>query len=202
MKTRVKICGITNRKDAFLAAELGAFAPGFVFYRGSKRCVTPGETRRIVASLPSSIVTIGVFVEEKPAEIMEAKRYCGLDRVQVYDAGKWAAAGYDGDTIIAAYRVSSKEDIERANSLPYLPLFDTGIPGTWGGNGKRFDWTMLEGFGRPYVLAGGITADNIDEALRLGPFAVDISSGVEISPGKKDPKKLRALFERIEARTR
>jgi phosphoribosylanthranilate isomerase len=147
-------------------------------------------------------VTIGVFVEEKPAEIMEAKRYCGLDRVQVYDAGKWAAAGYDGDTIIAAYRVSSKEDIERANSLPYLPLFDTGIPGTWGGNGKRFDWTMLEGFGRPYVLAGGITADNIDEALRLGPFAVDISSGVEISPGKKDPKKLRALFERIEARTR
>lgn len=202
MKTRVKICGITNRKDAFLAADLGAFAAGFVFYRGSKRCVTPGETRRIVASLPSSIVTIGVFVEEKPAEIMEAKRYCGLDRVQVYDAGKWAAAGYDGDTIIAAYRVSSKEDIERANSLPYLPLFDTGIPGTWGGNGKRFDWTMLEGFGRPYVLAGGITADNIDEALRLGPFAVDISSGVEISPGKKDPKKLRALFERIEARTR
>lgn len=202
MKTRVKICGITNRKDAFLAADLGAFAAGFVFYRGSKRCVTPGETRRIVASLPSSIVTIGVFVEEKPAEIMEAKRYCGLDRVQVYDAGKWAAAGYDGDTIIAVYRVSSKEDIERANSLPYLPLFDTGIPGTWGGNGKRFDWTMLEGFGRPYVLAGGITADNIDEALRLGPFAVDISSGVEISPGKKDPKKLRALFERIEARTR
>ncbi len=180
----------------------GRLRRGFVFYRGSKRCVTPGETRRIVASLPSSIVTIGVFVEEKPAEIMEAKRYCGLDRVQVYDAGKWAAAGYDGDTIIAAYRVSSKEDIERANSLPYLPLFDTGIPGTWGGNGKRFDWTMLEGFGRPYVLAGGITADNIDEALRLGPFAVDISSGVEISPGKKDPKKLRALFERIEARTR
>lgn len=201
MKTRVKICGITNRKDAFLVADLGAFAAGFVFYRGSRRCVAPEEVRRIVSSLPSSILKIGVFVEDTPDEVMAAKQYCGLDRVQVYDAGRWAAAGHDAATIIAAYRVSSKVQIARARDLPYLPLFDTGSPGTWGGSGRRFDWAMLEGFDRPYILAGGITVDTIDDAMRLAPFAVDIASGVERSPGKKDPKKLRALFERIEART-
>jgi len=201
MKTRVKICGITNRKDAHLAADLGAFAAGFVFYRGSRRYVTPTEVRGIVASLPSSVLTVGVFVEDTPDEVMEVKRYCGLDRVQVYDAGRWAGAGHDGAAIIAAYRVSSKEEIAKAKDLPYLPLFDTGVPGMWGGSGKSFDWAMLEGFERPYILAGGITADNVGEAVSFRPFALDISSGVESSPGKKDPRKMQALFERIEART-
>jgi phosphoribosylanthranilate isomerase len=201
VKTRVKICGITNRKDAHLAADLGAFAAGFVFYRGSRRYITPTEARRIVASLPPSVLTVGVFVEDTPDEVMEIRRYCGLDRVQIYDAGRWADAGCDAAAIIAAYRVRSKEEIARANGLPYLPLFDTGIPGVWGGTGKSFDWAMLRGFDRPYILAGGITADNVDEAVRLGPFALDISSGVESSPGKKDPKKMRALFERLEVRT-
>jgi len=201
MKTRVKICGITNRRDAFLAADLGAFAAGFVFFRKSRRYISPDKAKRIISSLPSSILKVGVFVEDAPDEIMEMKTYCGLDRLQVYDAGEWAAAGYaDAVSIIAAHRVSSKEEIEKAKDLPYLPLFDTGIPGTWGGSGRRFDWTMLEGFERPYILAGGITADNVDEAVRIGPYAIDIASGVEGSPGKKDRQKMRTLFERLEAR--
>ncbi len=198
---RVKICGITNKKDAFLAADLGAFALGFVFFRESKRFIAPDDARGIIESLPSPIVKIGVFVEETPNEVMGLKNYCGLDRVQIYDAVRWAAAGHaDPASIIAARRVSTKDDIDEAKGLPYLPLFDTGIPGVWGGSGKRFDWAILEGFDRPYILAGGINADNVENALMLRPWAIDIASGVESYPGKKDPKKMRALFERLEER--
>jgi len=200
-KPRVKICGITNKKDAFLAADLGAFALGFVFFRESKRFISPDDAREIIEGLPSPIVKIGVFVEETPNEVMELKSYCGLDRVQIYDAVRWAAAGHaDPASIIAARRVNTKDDVEQAKGLPYLPLFDTGAPGIWGGSGKRFDWAMLEGFDRPYILAGGINADNVDSALVLKPWAIDIASGVERCPGKKDPAKMRALFKRLEER--
>lgn len=198
---RVKICGITNKKDAFLAADLGAFALGFVFFRESKRFIAPDEAREIIENLPSLMVKIGVFVEETPNEVMELKSYCGLDRVQIYDAGRWAAAGHaDPASIIAARRINRKDDIEEAKGLPYLPLFDTGVAGVWGGSGKRFDWALLEGFDRPYILAGGINADNVDDALTLKPWAIDIASGVERYPGKKDPEKMRALFKRLEER--
>ena len=200
-KPRVKICGITNKKDAFLAADLGAFALGFVFFRESKRFIAPDEARGIIESLPSLMVKIGVFVEETPNEVMELKSYCGLDRVQIYDAGRWAAAGHaDPASIIAARRINRRDDIEEAKGLPYLPLFDTGVAGVWGGSGKRFDWALLEGFDRPYILAGGINADNVDNALMLKPWARDIASGVERYPGKKDPEKMRALFKHLEER--
>jgi phosphoribosylanthranilate isomerase len=201
VKTRVKICGITSKEDAFLAADLGAFAVGFVFFRKSGRYINPAAARKIVSCLPSSILKVGVFVEDTPAEVMEVKGYCGLDRMQVYNTARWAAAGCDAASVIAAYKVRSKEEIMQARRFPYLPLFDTGVPGRWGGTGRRFDWTMLEGFDRPYILAGGVTVENIDEAMSLRPFAIDIASGVESSPGKKDPGKMRALFGRLEVRT-
>ncbi|MBP7528128.1 MAG: phosphoribosylanthranilate isomerase [Syntrophorhabdaceae bacterium] len=201
LSIRVKICGITNKEDAFLAADLGAFALGFVFFRRSKRFIAPDGARRIIEGLPSSIVKVGVFVEETPDEVMELKRHCGLDCVQIYDAHRWAAAGYPVDgSIIAARRVASRDDVERARKIPYLPLFDTGVTGSWGGTGACFDWRFLEGFDRPYILAGGIKADNVEDAVRLGPWAIDIASSVESRPGKKDPKKMRALFKRLEAR--
>lgn len=198
MRTRVKICGITNRKDAFLAADLGAFAVGFVFFRGSKRFVSPDDAKKIIEGLPPFIVKVGVFVEELPHDVMELKHHCRLDRVQVYDAGRWLAAGYAGTaSIIAVQRVGSKNDVERAKSLPYFPLFDSAGDGLWGGSGKQFDWTMLEGFDGPYILAGGIGPDNVEGALELAPYAIDIASGLESRPGKKDPEKMRALFSRL-----
>lgn len=200
-KTRVKICGITNRKDAFLAADLGACALGFVFFRGSKRFISHDDAREIVSALPPFVVKVGVFVEEPPQAVLKLKQYCGLDRVQVYDARRCAAAGHiEPGHIIAAHRVGTREDVERAKTLPFFPLFDNAGTGVWGGSGKRFDWTILEDFDGPYILAGGIGPDNVDDALGFHPYAIDIASGVEIRPGKKDPEKMRALFKRLEMR--
>lgn len=199
MRTRVKICGITNKKDAFLAADLGAFAVGFVFYLGSKRFIPPEEVKVITSGLPPFIAKVGVFVSTPSEEIVQVKEHCGLDRIQVYDARISDISRYiDPASIIAAHRIATKEDVEDTKKIPYFPLFDSKKDGVWGGSGMPFSWELLNDFSEPYILAGGIGPDNIDEALKLMPYGIDISSGVESSPGKKDPEKMRALFESLQ----
>lgn len=196
MKVRVKICGITNLKDAYAATDLGAAAVGFVFYKGSRRYISYEETRRIAQKLPPFIVKVGVFVNATIEEILAAKEFCLIDKVQLHGNsghGIYLPKGVS----IAAYRIRNEKDVDKARRSRSFPLLDSGIGKGYGGTGKNFDWRLLENFDRPYILAGGISVENIDEAIALNPYAIDLASGVEESPGVKDHDAMRTLFAKI-----
>lgn len=195
--TRVKICGITNLKDALWAADLGAYALGFVFYKESKRYIMPKNAKKIIEKLPPYVIRIGVFVNEKCEEVEEIREYCGLDRVQLHCENIALYKTMPSDIIIAAFRIKDKNDIDEARRAKAFPLLDRHDARLYGGTGKTFDWNMLEDFGRPYILAGGINASNIADALKLNPYAVDVASGVEKAPGIKDHKKMFEFFRKL-----
>lgn len=197
LKTLVKICGITNKADALLAVEMGADALGFVFYEASKRFVSPDRAREIISGLPPFVVKCGVFVRESRERILEIKDYCNLDRVQVYyDDISLCGKPIPAATIMA-FRIRNGEDLKKAEVSEYFPLLDSYNEKTHGGSGTKFNWDLLKDFGRPFILAGGINASNIDEALKLNPYAIDMASGIESEPGRKDPEKMLKIFEKI-----
>jgi len=196
MSVKVKICGITSLRDAFAAADLGAHAVGFVFYKGSKRYISYAEARWIAERLPPFTMRVGVFVNESVKEILAAKEFCMLDRVQLHGDRSRGQGLLEGISIVA-YQIRNEDDIEEARNSSSFPLFDNGAGSGYGGTGQQFNWKLLQDFDRPYVLAGGISVENIDEALALKPYGIDLSSGVEKSPGVKDHDRMRALFERI-----
>ncbi|MCS7281684.1 MAG: phosphoribosylanthranilate isomerase [Desulfobacterota bacterium] len=188
---KVKICGITNLEDALLACKLGADAIGFVFYKKSKRYIEPSSAKKIIDRLPPFVTTVGVFVEEDEKEILTIMREINLDRVQIYRDLK-----LDKRIAIRVIRIRDENDISHIESTPYFPLLDSYTE-AYGGEGVRFDWSMLKGVKREFILAGGINLDNIDLALELKPYGIDISSGVEERPGKKSAKKMEELIRRI-----
>ena len=196
MRVKVKICGITSLKDAFFAADLGAHAVGFVFYKGSKRYISYADAQWIVKKMPPFILKVGVFVNEGEGEILTAKEFCMLDRVQLHGDSSRLTGMLPGISIVA-YQIRDKQDIEEVRQSASVPLLDSGMGNGYGGTGKAFNWELLENFDRPYILGGGISVENIDEALALKPYAIDLASGVEKSPGVKDHNKMRALFGRI-----
>lgn len=198
MLTRVKICGITNVKDAFLAADLGAYAVGFIFYEGSLRRISCEEARRIGGKLPPFVVKVGVFVNESIGSLLAAKEFCGLDRVQLHGDRIDKAETVIPAITIMAYRIRDPKDIEEARQSPAFPLLDSRVENAYGGSGLRFNWKLLEGFDRPYILAGGIDGENIAEALSLRPYAIDIASGAEMRPGVKDPAKMTEIFRKVQ----
>jgi phosphoribosylanthranilate isomerase len=197
----VKICGITNWADARRAVAAGADALGFNFYRLSPRCVTPAKARKIIARLPKRVLAVGVFVDERPARICAMARAAGLDWVQLHGREKprtveRLAKSY---RVIKAFRVRRGFRPERLARYRAAAAFllDGFRPGLYGGTGRRFDWRIArqaKRYGR-IVLAGGLAPENVAEAIaRVRPFAIDVSSGVEAKPGKKDPARLRALM--------
>jgi phosphoribosylanthranilate isomerase len=190
---RVKVCGITTLEDALLASDLGAHAVGFVFYEKSQRYIEPGEARKISIRLPAFLLKVGVFVEQDDDEIRRIMECVGLDRVQVY-----RDVMIDPRVVIRAYRVRGKEDVEEAERGAFFPLLDT-YADAYGGSGKSFDWELLKGLRRPFILAGGIGLENIEKVLEIGPYAIDVASGLEERPGKKDKRKMEALFQRIKS---
>jgi phosphoribosylanthranilate isomerase len=194
---KVKICGITNLDDALLCAELGADAVGFVFYKGSKRYIEPYLAKDIIERLPPFLIKVGVFVEEPVEEILRIKVDAMLDRIQLYDRDGDLRHGICPNITLMAYRIRDSHDIERAKGSIAFPLLDAYHDDLYGGTGRRFDWQLLMGFGRPFILAGGINSENIEDALRLRPYAIDIASGCERSPGIKDPEKMAKIFEAI-----
>ena len=201
---RVKICGITNARDARLAARLGADAVGFNFYRQSKRYVRPERVRAIVAALPPFVTTVGVFVDEEPEAVMELCRMCHLDVVQLH--GDESPARVDevrGIRRIKAIRVAAARDVERCRRYHAESfLLDAYVPDEPGGTGRAFDWKLARGadqFG-PIILAGGLTPDNVEEAIRIAqPYAVDVASGVESAPGVKVKKLMDTFIRRAKA---
>ena len=200
---RVKICGITNLEDALLAAELGADALGFIFFPRSPRYLTPAAARAIIDALPPFVTPVAVVVDE-PAEAIEeimAKSGCrvaqlhGQEPPAMLECLRWPA--------IKAVSVSSADDLTALERYPAARAFllDTRVEGLHGGTGKTFDWTIAREarrYSKPIILAGGLTPENAAEAIRVAaPDAVDIGSGIERSPGRKDVERMRALFDAI-----
>ena len=197
---RVKICGITNLVDALHASTCGADALGFVFYPGSPRYVDPDRARRIIVELPPLISTVGLFVNENPGRIRELVAYCGLNAIQLHGTEEPDQCSYPPCRVIKALRL--KEPLADGAIAAYRVaalLLDAYVPGQFGGTGQRCDWPLAAVIAAQHrvILAGGLNADNVAEAVRqVRPYGVDVSSGVEKQPGQKDPEQV-ARFIRM-----
>jgi len=201
---RVKICGITKWEDAKLAAELGAHAIGLNFYEQSPRCVTPFAATEILRRLPLFVTTVGVFVDwEEPAIVALAKalklsaaQLHGNEPARVVDR----VAGHM--PVIKALRLGQGADAPDFGKYRSASAFllDAAVSGHYGGTGTTGNWhaARTAAQSQRILLAGGLTPENVGEAIRIvRPFAVDVASGVEARPGKKDPAKLKAFFEEV-----
>jgi phosphoribosylanthranilate isomerase len=192
----VKICGITNEEDALLATALDADALGFVF-APSRRQVKPDLVRDIVKRLPGEVLTVGVFRNERPEHVVEIANRVGLHAVQLHGNEPLSEVRYIRERVqfvIQAFAAGDPHLGAAENSPADVILIDSPDPGS----GKVFDWRLAEGAPRgvKLLLAGGLTPENVGDAIRLvRPWGVDVSSGVEASPGHKDPRKLRRFVE-------
>lgn len=205
---KVKICGITNLEDAKVAAEAGADALGFVFYKKSPRYIKPEKARAIIKQLPERLRKVGVFVNSKEKTIKDIAKWSRLDILQFHgDESPGFCHKFKGYKVIKAFRIKDKTDL--AKILKYKTfayLFDTFVKSKVGGTGKIFDWKIIkrimDKINRPVFLSGGLTKDNVKEAIKtLRPAWVDVSSSVEIKPGKKDHKKVKEFIKEIKNKT-
>jgi len=204
METKVKICGLTNLADAQVAVEAGADAIGFIFYDKSPRYVSLKTAAEISKKLPPFIMRVGVFVNAPEDFILRAIGEVGLTMLQFHGDEPPEFCTQFGLMSMKAFR------IRNAESLPEIPnyqtdayLLDAFSSTTLGGTGEKFNWDLAveaQKFGKPIFLAGGLTPKNVADAVRkVQPFGVDVSSGVEISPGKKDHAKVRAFIAAVRA---
>lgn len=195
---RVKICGITNLADARHAVACGADALGFVFHPGSPRYVAPETVREIIAALPPLLTSVGLFVNQPPARMLETARFCGLDVLQLHGDEPPESCSLPPYRVIKALRVRGAESLDQHDKYPVAALLlDAWVPGEYGGTGQVFDWPLAAEVARsrPVILAGGLTPDNVAAAVgAVRPYAVDVSSGVEAAPGRKDPDKVAAFI--------
>lgn len=202
----IKICGITNFADAQAAASLGADALGFIFAK-SPRWVQPEKVREIVLSLPPETEKIGVFMDEKPEKAREIAEFCGLTGLQFHgNESPEYCKKFKDYQVIKAFRVNSEKGWDKI--FPYVQnnaidriLLDTYVKGVPGGTGKTFPWKMVASRNWkdiPVIVAGGINPLNVTSCLQeANPFGIDIGSGVEREPGKKDHSMLKELFEKV-----
>lgn len=208
-KVKVKICGITSWTDARRAAEAGADFLGFNFYRKSPRYVAPGRARKIVHRLPKRVAAVGVFVNEREKTILRIARAVGLDYVQLHgeETPESASRLARFFPVIKAARVGNgfrPAQLAKFRSVRAV-LLDGFKPGRHGGTGKTFDWKIARRVGsyRRTFVAGGLASENVARAIQVArPYAVDVCSGVESRPGKKDPVKLAALMRAIQSARR
>ncbi len=216
---KIKICGITNLEDALNSIEAGCDALGFVFYKKSSRYITPEKASQIIIHLPPHILKIGVFVNAQEKKIKRIAKLCNLDMLQFHgDESPHFCERFNGYKIIKTFRVNPvrnttqiknnvivsngvKDRIDLKNILRYKTfayLFDTFVKSKIGGTGTKFNWTLvrhLGGFHKPIFLSGGLNAENVKEEIRkVQPDWIDVSSSVEIKPGKKDYKKVKGFI--------
>lgn len=189
-------------EDALLAAEAGCDALGFVFAKSPRR-ITADEARTIIKGLPPSVKRVGVFVNEEPDRVREIVQILRLDIVQFHgEETPDYCLGFEYP-IIKAFRIKGREDLARfADYRVAAYLLDSYTEGIYGGTGKQFDWEVVlkaKAFG-PIILAGGLDPSNVGSAVKkVEPYGVDVSSGVEVMPGKKDPLKIRTFIEAVRA---
>ena len=198
---RVKVCGITNSDDAFRAVELGADALGFIFYKGSKRYIDPRDAHRIISSLPPFISSVGVFVNQTVPEIKGAVETSGVDTVQLHGDETPEFCAMLPYKLIKAVRVKDTVNSDQVELYPVRAiLFDKHTDEMYGGTGTSFDWGVLKGINisKKVILSGGLTPENVSRAIEIvKPYGVDVSTGVEDSPGKKNHMKMRKFIEAV-----
>jgi phosphoribosylanthranilate isomerase len=206
MPTRVKICGITTWDDARLSIDLGASALGFNFYPPSPRAISPADAWSIIRRLPPFVEAVGVFVNWPPLVVDALARAVRLGSVQLHGLETPAEVAELGKKhrVIKAMQVQKRfrtGSLARYRAADAI-LLDGFARGLHGGTGRTVDWELARAarrFGR-IILAGGLTPENVTEAIRVAePFAIDVASGVEAKPGRKDPAKVRALFAAVES---
>lgn len=212
--TWVKICGMTNLEDALVAVDAGADAVGFVFYEKSPRCVTVETAREICEKLPESVEKVGVFVNESPERVSGVADDARLTAVQLHgdeykNPNPYVKGGKIFFSLPVAHLLNNVVEPIGEFRIPKLPesakiLLDSGFPEKRGGTGKTFAWAearwLVSQLMRlhPVLIAGGLTASNVTRAAEfLKPWGVDVVSGVEASPGKKDPEKVRAFVRAV-----
>jgi phosphoribosylanthranilate isomerase len=205
---KVKICGLTNYDDAAAAIDMGADLLGFNFYPKSPRFVTPDKASEIINKLAGFMDIAGVFVHEAGnnenesfSKIKETIDQCQLNWVQLHgDESPQFCRLFLSLNVrtMKAIRVKDKKDVERADDyFTDAVLLDAFHPEKYGGTGLTFDWNIIGHIGKRVFLAGGINPDNAAKAVELGVYGIDICSGIESEPGKKDHKKMKKLFENI-----
>lgn len=203
MNIKVKICGITNQLDASAAVAAGADALGFMFYEPSSRYVTTAQASAIIASLPPFVSKVGVFVNAAEDAIRQTISACGLDTLQFHgDETPDFCRRFAPLKVIKAFRIQDQNSLQ---SLEHFStdawLLDSYSPHQVGGTGVAFNWDLAaqaREAGRPIILAGGLNPENIAEAIhQVWPFAVDVSSGVESAPGRKDPELMRTFIAAV-----
>jgi phosphoribosylanthranilate isomerase len=202
---KVKVCGITNGEDALAAVESGADALGFIFYEKSPRYVVPAIAGQIIAELPPLVMSVGVFVNEGLATVRSIMDACHLGMAQLHGDENASYCHELSRPVIKALRLKNRESLlalaeyQGRGSVRGFVL-DTFSELAYGGTGQVTDWTLAAEVAKstPILLAGGLTPDNVTEAIRVvRPYGVDVSSGVESAPGKKDRAKLRAFLEAV-----
>ncbi len=201
---QIKVCGLTVVEEAVACAEAGADGLGLVFYPPSPRCVSAGVAREICANVPGGVCKVGVFVDAPIDEILKMVELCGLDFAQLHGSETPAAVEAleaAGIAVIKTLFTKRKPFFSEADSYPASAwLVESGGGTLPGGEGLRWEWSGVRGLaaGLPCILAGGLNPQNVCEAINeFAPAAVDVSSGVESAPGRKDMEKVRAFIEEV-----
>ena len=202
METKVKICGITSVPEALAAAGAGADMIGLMFYDGSPRRVTLAQAAEIARALPPFVLRVGVFVNPAADLVTRAIGDCGLNLLQFHGDEDSDFCTQFGVMSVKALRVQNEDSLKTlANYHTDAFLLDAYSDARMGGTGEKFNWVLAgeaQKFGKPIFLAGGLTPENVADAVRqVRPFAVDVSSGVEAAPGKKDAAKVRAFIAAV-----
>ena len=198
---RVKICGITNERDALEAVDAGADALGFMFYKGSPRHIEAAVAAQIIAKLPPFVAKVGVFVNESAEAIRALADQCGLDTLQFHgNETPEFCLGFPRLKTIRAFRIRDQESLPGLNAFRTDAwLLDSFVPGKQGGTGAVFQWELAHQISRTgpaVILAGGLTPQNVAAAISVvRPYGVDVSSGVEAEVGRKDVAKVRAFIK-------
>lgn len=203
LRTRVKICGVRTIEAIEAAADAGADALGFVFVRSSPRFIEPGDAWPLVASLPPMTTSVGLFQDVTLEEFIEVEQLCPTALTQLHGSEPPRLVRECGPGVIKSVRFEAGSIARTLKAWGEIDEVDAVlIDGSSGGKGTPFDWNELAphlaGYPKPIIIAGGLTPENVGEAIRtLRPFAVDVSSGVESSPGVKDPARIRAFCEAV-----
>lgn len=202
---KIKICGITNPIDALQAVDAGADALGFVFYKKSPRNVSLNVVKSIVGSLPPFVLPIGVFVNADPEDVRQTMDECGLTLAQIHGDESAEYCESLGRPVIRGIRLRDRHTLfamaeYKGSARVRGFVLDAFSATAYGGTGKTTDWNLAEEAAQsfPFLLAGGLTSDNVQEAIRkVQPYGVDVSSSIETSPGKKDPAKVTAFIQAV-----